>query len=95
MTSAQYLELYKAQAVVARTYADYIVTHYNKHGQKGILCSTTDFQAFDPTSVKNRTLSWEFGFLVHYNKLLYHPFHKMFRILFCQKNVIDSSTYRI
>lgn len=49
MTSAQYLELYKAQAVVARTYADYIVTHYNKHGQKGILCSTTDCQAFDPT----------------------------------------------
>ena len=46
-------------------------------------------------SVKNRTLSWEFGFLVHYNKLLYHSFHKMFRILFCQKNVIDSSTYRI
>lgn len=49
MTAAQYLELYKAQAVVARTYADYIVTHYNKHGQKGILCSTTDCQAFDPT----------------------------------------------
>lgn len=49
MTSSDYLELFKAQAVVARTYANYIATHYKKHGELGILCSTTDCQAFDPT----------------------------------------------
>ena len=39
----------KAQAVVARTYADYIATHYTRHGEKGTLCSDQHCQAFDPT----------------------------------------------
>lgn len=49
MTSSDYLELFKAQAVVARTYANYIATHYNRHDGLGILCSGTHCQAFDPT----------------------------------------------
>ena len=61
MTSAKCLELYKAQAVVARTYADYVATHYTRHSQKGTLCSTTHCQAFDPTYTNETAIKATLG----------------------------------
>lgn len=55
MTSAQLLQGFKAQAVTARTYADYITRIYNKHSGYD-LCSTTCCQVYNPAYTNQTTI---------------------------------------